>query len=147
MIHTSSQQTYTDLLIQYQPKSIKTEEEYQRALTTIEGMMSRKLTEAETEIFELLVLLIESYEERHYPMGESTPAATLESLMHEFEVEPVSLVGIVGSLDLVGEVIQGQRRISKAQAESLAKFFNDLSPKISLTAKDFEQSSHIPLGN
>ena len=80
-------------------------------------------------------------------MGESTPAATLESLMHEFEVEPVSLVGIVGSLDLVREVIQGQRRISKAQADSLAKFFSDLSPKLSLTAKDFGQSSHISLGN
>ncbi|WP_407888695.1 hypothetical protein [Scytonema sp. NUACC26] len=27
--------TYTDLLIQYQPKLIKTEEEYQRALTIV----------------------------------------------------------------------------------------------------------------
>ena len=108
MIHTSSQRTYTDLLIQYQPKPIKTEQEYQKALTTVEGMMSGELTEAETELFELLVLLIESYESHHYPMGESTPVAKLESLMHEFEVEPVSLVEIIGSVDIVREVIQGQ---------------------------------------
>lgn len=57
MISTSSQKTYTDLLIQYQPKSIKTESEYQEALTIVEGMMSGKLTEAETALFELLVLL------------------------------------------------------------------------------------------
>lgn len=141
MIHTSSQKTYTDLLIQYQPKPIKTEQEYQKALTTVEGMMSGELTEAETELFELLVLLIESYESHHYPVGESTPVATLESLMHEFEVEPVSLVEIIGSVDIVREVIQGQQRISKAQAESLAKFFNDLSPGLSLTAKDFLSTS------
>ena len=48
MIPTSSQQTYIDLLIQYQPKPIKTEPEYQKALTIVEGMMSRELTEAET---------------------------------------------------------------------------------------------------
>lgn len=83
--------------------------------------MSGELTEAETELFELLVFLIESYESRHYTMGKSTPVATLESLMHEFEVKPVSLVEIIGSVDIVREVIQGQRRISKAQAESLAK--------------------------
>lgn len=140
MIHTSSQKTYTDLLIQYQPKLIKTEQDYQKALTTVEGMMSGELTEAETELFELLVVLIESYESRHYPMGESTPVAMLESLMHEFEVEPVSLVEIIGSVDIVREMIQGQRKITKAQAESLAKFFNDLSPGLSLTAKDFSST-------
>lgn len=32
MTPTSSQQTYTDLLIQYQPKPIKTQQEYKRAL-------------------------------------------------------------------------------------------------------------------
>ena len=65
MTPTSSQQTYTDLLIQYQPKTIKTEQEYKRALTVVEGMMSGDLTEAETALFELLVLLIEKYEESH----------------------------------------------------------------------------------
>jgi HTH-type transcriptional regulator/antitoxin HigA len=140
MIHTSSQKTYTDLLVQYQPKLIKTEQEYQKALTTVEGMMSGELTEAETELFKLLVLLIESYESHHYPMGESTPVATLESLMHEFEVEPASLVEIIGSIDILRDVIQGQRSISKAQAESLAEFFNDLSPGLSLTAKDFSST-------
>lgn len=137
MIPTSSQQTYTDLLTQYQPKPIKTDEEYQRALTIVEGMMSGELTEAETTLFELLVLLIETYEQRHYPMGESTPVATLESLMHEFDVEPASLVGIFGSLELVREVVNGQRGVSQSQAEYLAKFFNDLSSGLSLTAKDF----------
>lgn len=54
MTPTSSQQTYIDLLIQYQPKPIKTEQDYNRALTAVEGMMSGELTEAETVLFELL---------------------------------------------------------------------------------------------
>jgi HTH-type transcriptional regulator / antitoxin HigA len=119
MIPTSSQQTYIDLLIQYQPKPIKTELEYNRALTVVEGMMSGELTEAETALFELLVLLIENYEKRHYSMGESKPVATLESLIHEFDMEPISLVGVFNSVEIVREVINGQRQISQSQAESL----------------------------
>ncbi len=139
MIPTSSQQTYTDLLIQYQPKPIKTESEYHVALSTVEGMMSGELTEAETALFELLVLLIETYEQRHYPMGESTPAATLSSLMHEFDVVQASLVEILGSVEVVREVVNGQRLVNRSQAESLAKFFNDHYSDLSLTAKDFGQ--------
>ncbi len=112
MTPTSSQQTYTDLLIQYQPKTIKTEQEYKRALTVVEGMISGELTEAETALFELLVLLIEKYEESHYPMSESTPVATLSSLMHEFDVEPTSLVGVFGSVEIVREVVNGQWKVT-----------------------------------
>ncbi|MEQ8758114.1 MAG: transcriptional regulator [Coleofasciculus sp. G1-WW12-02] len=137
MIPTSSEKTYADLLIQYQPKLINTEAEYQRALSVVEGMMSGELTEAETMLFDLLVFLIETYEAQHYPMGKSTLVATMESLMHEFDVQPATLVEIFGSLELVREIVNGERGISKFQAESLAKLFNDLSPGLSLTAKDF----------
>lgn len=139
MTPTSSQKTYTELLIQYQPKPIKTEQDYNRALTVLEGMMSGELTEAETALFELLVLLIENYEEHHYSMGESKALATLESLMHEFDVEPTSLVGVFGTVEIVREVVNGQRQVSQSQAESLAKFFNDHYSGLSLTALDFGQ--------
>ena len=137
MIPTSSQQTYTDLLIQYQPKPIKTESEYQKALTIVEAMMSGELTEAETAFFELLVLLIETYEEQHYPMGKSTSGATLESLRHEFDVDTATLVKVIGSPEMVREVVNGQQQISKSQADALAMFFNSLSPGLALRAKDF----------
>ena len=51
-------------------------------------------------------------------MGESTPVATLESLMHEFDVEPTSLVEVFGSVEIVREVVNGQRKVSQCQAES-----------------------------
>ena len=139
MTPTSSQQTYTDLLIQYQPKPIKTEQEYNRALTVIEGTMSGELTEPETALFELLVLLIENYEEHHYSMDKSKPVATLESLIHEFDVEPTSLVEVFGSVKIVKEVVNAQRKVSQSEAESLAKFFNDHYSGLSLTAVDFGQ--------
>lgn len=112
-------------------------EEYHLALTIVEGMISGELTEAQTTLFDLLVLLIENYEAEHYPMSEPTIVATLESLMHEFDVKPATLVEVIGSVEQAREIINGEREVSKSQAESLAKFFNDLSCELSLTAKDF----------
>ena len=126
------------MLIQYQPKLIQTEDEYYNALTIVEGIMSNELTEAETTLFELLVLLIETYEERNYPMGESTPLATLESLVHEFDVEPASLVEVFGSLEVVKEVLNGQWKVNQSQTKSLAKFFNDRYPELRLKAIEFK---------
>jgi HTH-type transcriptional regulator / antitoxin HigA len=138
MIPTSNQPTYIDLLIEHQPKPIKTEADYQKALAIVEAMMSRELTEAEAALFELLVLLIETYEEQYYPMETSTLGATLESLMHEFDVEPDSLVEIIGSPTLVGEVIKGNRELSKSQIESLVVFFNNLNSQLCLRLQDFK---------
>ncbi len=39
IISTSNQQTYIDLLIQYQPKLINTESKYQVALNIVEGIV------------------------------------------------------------------------------------------------------------
>ncbi|MHC5727697.1 MAG: helix-turn-helix domain-containing protein, partial [Nostoc sp.] len=108
-------------------------------LTAVEGMMSGELTEAETALFELLVLLIENYESRRYSMGESKPMATLESLMHEFDLKPTFLVGGFGTVEIVREVVNGQRKVSQSQAESLAKFFNHHYSGLSLTALDFRK--------
>jgi len=139
MTLTSSQQSYTDLLIKYQPKPITNVEEYNTALTVVEGMMSGELTEAETTIFDLLVVLIETYEAQYYSTSEPTAAATLESLMHEFDVKPSTLAEVIGSVEQVREIVNGQRKVNKSQAESLANFFNNLGSELFLTSKDFEK--------
>ena len=72
-------------------------------------------------------------------MGESKAVDTLESLMHEFDVELTSLVGVFGTVEIVREVVNGRRQVSQSQAESLAKFFNDHYSGLSLTALDFGQ--------
>jgi HTH-type transcriptional regulator / antitoxin HigA len=50
------------------PVAIETEAEYERLPAIIEPMMSRELTPEEEKLFDLLVKLVEDFEERHYPM-------------------------------------------------------------------------------
>ncbi len=57
--------------------------------------------------------------------------------MHEFDIKPSTLAEVLGSVEQVKEIINGQREVTKAQAESLAQFFNHLSPELCLTSKHF----------
>jgi HTH-type transcriptional regulator/antitoxin HigA len=123
--------------MQYQQKPINNSQEYERFLGIIEGMMSRELTDDEGILFDLLVLLIEEYERKYYPIARTTPTATLESLLNEFDVDREHLIEIFGDQDTVESVMAGKQAIDPSQSESLAELFNRLSPQLALSSHDF----------
>ena len=117
--------TYSQLLVEYQPKVITTEAEYDQALETVEKLMAdQQRTPEQTAILQLLVTLIEEFETKHYPIEPSSPHAMLEHLMDAREIKQSDLVGIIGSKGVVSEVVNRKRAISKAQAKALGELFN-----------------------
>ena len=117
--------TYSQLLVEYQPKVITTEAEYDQALETVEKLMAyQQRTPEQTAILQLLVTLIEEFETKHYPIEPSSPHAMLEHLMDARGIKQSDLVGIIGSKGVVSEVVNRKRAISKAQAKALGELFN-----------------------
>ncbi len=122
--------TYSQLLVEYQPKVITTEAEYDQALETVEKLMAdQQRTPEQTAILQLLVTLIEEFETKHYPVEPSSPHAMLEHLMDARGIKQSDLVGVIGSKGVVSEVVNRKRAISKAQAKTLGEFFN-VSPAL-----------------
>ena len=126
MTLTFNLEKYTELLVKYQPKLIKTEEENEKALTIVEELMHRSnRTPEEDELYELLITLIEKFEQDYYnPNQATTPHSMLLFLMEQKGVKQSALVGIIGSKGVVSEVVNGKREISKAQAKALGDLFN-----------------------
>lgn len=124
-IPTFNADKYKELLLQYQPKLIRTEEENARALAIVEELMHRSnRTPEEDELYNLLIALIEKFEQEYYSPGRSsTPYSLLQFLMEQRNVKQADLVGIIGSKGVVSEVVNGKREISKAQAKALGEFF------------------------
>jgi HTH-type transcriptional regulator/antitoxin HigA len=61
---------YSELLVKYQPKLIRTEAENEKALEIVEELMHRSnRTSEENELYELLVTLIEKFEHEFYKPG------------------------------------------------------------------------------
>ena len=125
MTLTFNSDIYSQLLSQYQPRIIKTEEENEKFLETVEELLSCfHLTPEEDALLELLVKLIEDFEDKHYQLNVSTPCSRLKHLMEARSLEQADLVEILGSSEIVTKIINGELQITKEQAEALGKFFH-----------------------
>ena len=125
MTLTFNRKIYGALLVKYQPKVIMTETENEEAIALAQELEHRLIRTPEEEaLLDLLVTLIEKFENEHYPIPKGTPHSILRHLMEENHLKQDDLVSVIGSREIVSEVVHGQRYLSKEQANALAKFFN-----------------------
>lgn len=82
MTRTFNAESYGKLLALYQPKTISTEEENEQAIALAEELEHRpnKTPEEET-LLELLITLIEKFEDKYYPIPKGTASSMLLHLM------------------------------------------------------------------
>lgn len=130
MTLTFDQTTYRSLLAEVAPVAIETEEEYERALKLVERLIFQEnRTPEEQALQKLLVILIEAYETKNYPMDRSAPHEILQHIMEASGTREADLVDIIGSSGVVSEVVNGKRSMSKAQAKALGDYFK-VSPSL-----------------
>ncbi|MFZ4555352.1 MAG: helix-turn-helix domain-containing protein [Pseudanabaena sp.] len=132
MTLTINRKAYGDLLVEIQPQVITNDVENEIALRNIERLLAIPQPTAEEErILQLLLTLVEKYENEHYPMNDASPLDILLHLMESNNLKQADLVNVIGSSGVVSEVVNGKRQISKNQAQTLGKFFN-IDPKLFL---------------
>ncbi|QIR40056.1 transcriptional regulator [Tolypothrix sp. PCC 7910] len=132
MTHTINSTIYGELLLHYQPRIIKTEAENEQFLEMVEELLARpNLSPEEDALLELLIKLIEDFEEKNYQINASTPHSRLLHLMDAQNLQPSDLVGLLGSSDAVTKIINGEAEITEEQAQVLGKFFH-VAPELFL---------------
>jgi HTH-type transcriptional regulator/antitoxin HigA len=89
----------------------------------------KKLTLTERNFAELLTLLIEAYEEKHYPIRSATPLEVLQELMTANDLRQKDLAPLFGSESIVSEVLSGKRGLNKRHIEKLSRRFK-VSPEL-----------------
>jgi HTH-type transcriptional regulator/antitoxin HigA len=123
---------YGELLLEVLPRPIQTEAENERALEVVNQLLSKgeaNLTPEETALLELLVQLIERFEEQAYTIPDAPGYRVLQTLMENRGVKQADLLPIFGSRGIASEVFNGKRTISKTQAKKLGEFFG-ISPAV-----------------
>ncbi|KAI9134315.1 type II toxin-antitoxin system HigA family antitoxin [Acaryochloris sp. CCMEE 5410] len=124
MTLTFNADIYSQLLAEYRPKVITSEQENEAAISLAQKLEHLPNQTSEQEaLLDLLVMLIEKYEDTAYPIPVSSPREVLLHLMEAKECIQEDLVGVIGSRGVVSEVVNGKRGISIAQAKSLADYF------------------------
>ena len=122
---------YTALLRKVAPKVIRTEREnefYTEILYELD-QRSRSLTHAEKELAELLTLLIENFEDKHYALPRAEPLEVLRFLMEQHGLKQKDLVDIFGTASIVSEILSGKRELNKDHIKRLSRRFQ-VSPEL-----------------
>lgn len=122
---------YAELLVKFPPKVIRTEEENEHFIQTLYELESRhhKQTPAEREMADLLALLIEDFEDKHYQLPKAQPLEALSFLMDQHHLEPADLLDIFGSPSIASEVLNGKRELTKEHIKLLSERFH-VSPEV-----------------
>ncbi|WP_413198974.1 helix-turn-helix domain-containing protein [Nostoc piscinale] len=116
---------YGELLLHYQPRIIKTESENEKFLAVVEELLARPdLSPEEDTLLELLVKLIEDFEEKYYQLNTSTSCSRLLHLMDARNLQPSDLVKVLGSSEIVTRLLDGEQEITEEQAKVLGQFFH-----------------------
>lgn len=115
---------YINLLTDFVPQVINSEAEYDRALLIAEPLVANhNLSNEESRFLALIVTLIEDYESKHYPMGAVSPHAALLHLMEYSHTNKSDLVGKIGSVEVVSQLVSGKCMIDQVQAKALGEYF------------------------
>lgn len=125
MTLTFNPDKYKELLTAYLPKLIKSELENEQSLRIVEDLMHRERTPEEDELYQLLITLIEKFEQEYYqPNQHKNPGSMLLFLLEESEGSRDDLVTVLGTEDLVDNILNGQEKINTEQARRLGEFFH-----------------------
>lgn len=101
------------------PRVIKTEAQYEAALARIEKIFDAKPGTAKGDELELLLLLVETYEDRAYPIDLPDPIVALRFRMEQEGLKPKDLIPYIGSKSKVSEVLSRQRPLSLTMIRKL----------------------------
>lgn len=119
--------TYENLLLEALPKVIKTEEQYDECLNRVSTLVrkSKDRTPDETELMQLLSILIEDYDRKQeFSIEDNKPHEILKFLFDEHGMKLDDLSSVFGQKSHVSEALSGKRPISVTQAHKLASIFS-----------------------
>jgi len=112
------------------PTPIASERQHADYLSVLDKLGSKENPTREEEKYaEVLMTLIEAYEEEHHSVPDASPVEVLRALMDANDLRQKDLATIFGSESIVSEVLSKKRGLNKTHIEKLSKRFH-ISPAV-----------------
>ena len=131
MSATAIRSEYASLLTNTLPSVIRSEAENERHIARLEELDRKgtRMSAAERRMAELLTLLIEDFEEKHYALKAASPLNVLNELMLANNLKQKDLLDVFGTPSIVSEVIHGKRQLTTEHIRRLSRRFQ-VSPEV-----------------
>ena len=116
-------------------KLIKTESDYQMTLRKLEDIFDAPIGTLESDEADILGILIDEYEKKHYPIDAPDPIDAIKIRMEEMQLKQVDLVSEIGGKSRVSEILNRKRRLT---VDMIRKLANRLNLSAGLLIKDYQ---------
>lgn len=98
-------------------KILKTQQEYNEACERIYALINSKGNaidpdSPEGEELDLLSLLVEKYEQEHYPINAPNPIEAIKFRMEQMNLKQIDIAPLLGGKTRVSEVLHGKRPLT-----------------------------------
>lgn len=98
---------------------IRTEQDYEAALAEVGGLMQAGAGTPAGDRLDVLVTLVQAYEEKHHAIGPPDPIALIQFVMEQRGLDRADLQPLLGGRGRVSEVIARKRPLTLAMIRRL----------------------------
>ena len=103
-------------------KPIKSKVDYQEALERLEVIFDASTDSIEGDEAEILSLMIENYDNIHYPIEAPDPIEAIKIRMEELNLRQKDLVGVIGGKSRVSEILNRKKKLTVDMIRELERF-------------------------
>ena len=100
-------------------KVLKSEEQYTKALKRLEAIFHAPVDSIEGDEADLLSILIEKYENEHYPIEAPDPIEAIKFRMEQMDMTKKELAEIIGYKSRVSEIFSRKRKLTLKMIRNL----------------------------
>jgi HTH-type transcriptional regulator/antitoxin HigA len=115
-------------------KPIKTEKDYRKALIRLETIFDSRPGTRDGDELDILALLIERYENEHYPIEAPDPIEAIKFRMEQMGYKQKDLEAIIGYKGHVSEILNKKRKLT---LEMIRKFHEKLDIPLNALIKAY----------
>jgi HTH-type transcriptional regulator/antitoxin HigA len=105
-------------------KLIKTDTDYQKALKRLEEIFDAKIGTPESDEADILGLMVDEYEKKHYHIDAPDPIEAIKIRMEEMQLKQVDLADAIGGKNRVSEILNRKRKLTVEMIRNLTKRLN-----------------------
>lgn len=100
-------------------KPIKNEKDYEKALGRLEVIFDSKKGTKDGDELEILSILIDKYENEHFPIGFPDPIEAIKFRMEQMGLKQKDLAEAVGFTSRVSEILNRKRKLTLEMIRNL----------------------------
>lgn len=114
---------------------LKTEDDYRIALARLSSLFNSPAGTSESDEADVLALLVDEYENKHYPIEPPDPIEAIRIRMEEMNLRQKDLIDAVGGKNRVSEILHRKRKLTIEMIRNLSRRLNI---SVEVLVKDYE---------